>query len=307
MPTSVGNMSPQRNVTFGLGGMLLVIAGTVILAVVLIFLQHASASPFARLSILFLINLFLGLPVLLRPSGCWGMLKRNATAVSLWSLAYCCGYGAFLVFPKQLPLGLFTIASALAPLLGAMPFSHREGGVRQLLFRGLPPLVILVLLGILEGGSISAHYVLPLFAFVLLSHSLLQYGMRYTSKETDPTLVTFMTSLFNAALLGAIIVVRAPSVLHLTSRTPIYTALIIAPLVLALQYFHLKGLHYTGPVAGALAMSSSVPISLLVEELSTRSFRPLLITISLIYIVIVTWRGSLDRGTTRTPDLADAV
>jgi hypothetical protein len=287
-------MSPQRNGKVGVTGMLLVIGGNVILAFVLLFLQHASSSPFARLSILLLINLILGLPVVLRPMACWRMFMRNYIAVGLWSAAYCCGYGAFLVFPKQLPLGLFTIASALAPLLGAIPFSNREGGIRQLLKKGLPPLVILVLLGILEGSSISAHYVISLFAFVLLSHSVLQYGMRYTSKESDPTLVTFVTSLLNVILLSAIIWRRAPSVLHLMSRAPVYSVLIIAPLVLALQYFHLKGLHHTGPVAGALAMSSSVPISLLAEELSTRSFRPILMLISLIYIVIVTWRVRLD-------------
>jgi hypothetical protein len=108
-------------------GAMRLIGANCVLAIVLTILQRLFSSATQRLEALMLMNAIVGAGgVCLSPTECWNVFARNRSAFMIFSVAYCAAYGAFLVFPTQLPLGLFMIASILSPLLAAT--SHPSPG-----------------------------------------------------------------------------------------------------------------------------------------------------------------------------------
>jgi hypothetical protein len=257
--------------TRGIRGLWLLIAGNTLLALVLILLQKMFSSALDRLTTLMVINALLGLAGIAATDQCVKVFLRNRLAILAWAVAYCAGYGAFLVWPTQLPLGLFMVASALSPPLAALIFGLAPArNTKVISFPAMTPMLLLILLAIVEGRFASGGHIALLFAFVLFSHTAIQYGLRATADEPRPPVVTFTVSSFNCILLLAILGARTPSALHVSPRMLAVGGL-IAPIVLLLQYLHLAGLHRTTLTTGALGMSTAVPISLLVEEAFSRT------------------------------------
>jgi len=277
-------------------GAALLIAGNSVLAIVLLLLQKLFASAIERVVVLVLINAFIGIGgILFAPGRCLRVLNRNRLAILIWALAYCAGYGAFLVFPSQLPLGLFMIASALSPLLGALIFGLREREKVTATFSlvALLPFGLLLVLAILEGRFTSGDHTVALFVFVLVSHTAIQFGLRSTAHEPNPTEVSSVVSLMNAMLLAALIAAIHFSYLHFNTRGLLLSAG-FAPAVLLLQYLHLSGLKRSTLPVGALAMSTSVPIAVLIEEVTSRRFHPLSLIVSGLFVLAVLRRQRPD-------------
>ncbi len=282
-------------------GAALLIAGNSVLAIVLLLLQKLFNSAIERVVVLVLINAFIGIiGIVLAPAQCLRVLNRNRLAIAIWALAYCAGYGAFLVFPAQLPLGLFMIASALSPLLGALIFGLREREKLRATFClvALLPFALLIVLAILEGRFTSGDHAAALFVFVLVSHTAIQFGLRSTAHEPNPTEVSSVVSLINAVLLTAFVAGIRLSYLQFNTRDFLLSAG-FAPAVLLLQYLHLSGLRRSTLPVGALAMSTSVPIAVLIEELTSRKFHPLSLTVSGLFVLAVLRRQRPDTAATR--------
>ena len=276
---------------YGKRGALFLVGGNVILALVLILVQKMFSSAPERLVVLMLINAVLGATGLATAHRqCLCVFRRNRLAIVIWVLAYCAGYGAFLIWPSQLPLGLFIIASALSPSLAALAFGRvKAGNSERISFASMTPILLLMVLAALEGQFASGAYIALLFLFVLVSHSAIQFGLRSTAYEDRPAIVSFVVSLLNAILLIAILAAERPSAL-LASPKAILAATVIAPAVLFLQYLHLSGLRRTTLAMGALGMSTAVPISIVVEEAISRIVHVASLGVALCFVAAVLYK-----------------
>jgi hypothetical protein len=96
------------------------------------------------------------------------------------------------------------------------------------------------------------------------------------------------------ALIGAIKL----SYLHFNARDFLLSAG-FAPAVLVLQYLHLAGLKRSPLSVGALAMSTSVPIAVLVEEITSRNFHPISLIVSGLFVLAVLRRQRSNIATSR--------
>jgi hypothetical protein len=180
-------------------GSAMLIASHVRLAVVLLALQTGIASSMDRLIVLILVNLIVGI---LAGAATWRQLGRVLRSywvtLILWSLGYSAAFGAFLVFPAQLPLGLFMIASALSPALAAWIYSASAKHVNERLFvTPFLPMLLLILLALIEAPLRSSWLVAPLFLFVIMAQIAIQYGLRRTAHESNPICVSALLSLLN--------------------------------------------------------------------------------------------------------------
>jgi hypothetical protein len=275
----------------GMQGVLFLVVGNVILALVLILVQKMFSSAPERLVVLMLINAVLGATGLATARRqCLGVFRRNRLAIVIWVFAYCAAYGAFLIWPAQLPLGLFIIASALSPSLAALAFGLLKArNSERISFASMTPMLLLMVLAGLEGQFASGAYIVALFLFVLVSHTAIQYGLRSTAHEDRPAIVSFVVSLLNAGLLIAILAAKRPAAL-LASPKAILTATVIAPAVLFLQYLHLSGLRRTTLTMGALGMSTAVPISIVVEEAISRIVHIASLGVALCFVAAVLYK-----------------
>jgi hypothetical protein len=302
-------MTEDSLVSHSRRGAVLLIAGNSVLAVVLFLLQKLFDSAIERIMVLVLINAVIGIAgTLFAPGKCLRVLNRNRLAILIWAIAYCVGYGAFLIFPAQLPLGLFMIASALSPLLGALIFGLREREKVTATFSlvGLLPFGLLVVLAILEGRFTSGDHAVALFVFVLVSHTAIQFGLRSTAHEPNPTEVSSVVSLINAVLLTALIAAIHVSYLHFNTRD-VFLSAGFAPAVLFLQFLHLSGLRRSTLSVGALAMSTSVPIAVLIEEIISRRFHPLSLIVSCLFVIAVLRRERPNTATSRDVAVAHEI
>jgi hypothetical protein len=289
-------------------GAAMLIASHVLLAVVLLALQSGIASAVDRLLVLILINLIVGI---LAGLATWRHLSRVLgsywVTLILWSLGYSAAFGAFLVFPAQLPLGLFMIASALSPALAVWIYSVSAKHVSEgLSFVPLLPMLLLIVLALIEAPLSASWLVAPLFLFVLLAQVAIQYGLRRTARESNPICVSALLSLLNVICLPCLIFAARSTVSPIQPRELLY-AVASAPCVLLLQLLRLSGLRVTSLAAGAVAMSTAVPISLVVEEIHLGRYHPLSLTISGIYVLsALQMRTSLHRvSETRTSQTND--
>ena len=270
----------------------MLIAGNCVLAGVLLGLQKLFPLAQDRLVVLMITNALVGASIAaLKFRAVYEVFKRNLIGVSVWVPAACFAYAALLVYPAQLPLGLFTIASALAPPIAALIFGRVEGrSDRSFTVSALVPLFLLGILAIMEGQFATGANVVALFLFVLSCHTAAQFGLRSTAQEKDPPLVSAVVSLLAALLLFAIITARAPTLLVVSGRQ-FLAAMAFAPGILLLQFLHLSGLRNSTLAGGALGMNTAVPIAILSEELYAREFRLPSLIVSGLYVLVILGRG----------------
>ena len=285
MQTQLGKPNPIQ-------GIAMLIAGNCVLSAVLLGLQGLFPSAEKRLVVLMLTNAFVGISGFL-----WNQQTvllfsdETGVAVFIWVPAACLAYTAFLVYPAQLPLSLFTIASALAPPLAAwilIRVRNLKDGSFDI--STLVSMFLLIVLAIVEGHFASGANVVALFCFVLGCHTAAQFGLRSTAHETQPPLVSAVVSLAAAVILLGIITARAPTILSI-SGTELLVAFGFAPCIVLLQFLHLSGLRASTLAMGAIGMNTAVPIAILCEKLYSKHFHVSSIAVSLLYVISVLWRS----------------
>jgi len=257
-----------------------------ILAVTMLFLQGIADSPLGRVAILLYLNCCLALGAgLFARQHMRGVLQRHLWTLLICSVGYCFAFGLFVALPSQMPLGLFMISSALAPVAGAWVYSIvLRRSDQRLTILGSSPILILFVLAVMESRADGLHRVSAALVMVALGQIAVQYGLRRMASDLRPIAISACLAAFNSVFLSAFLFGDKYSLLTV-DRIEIVFALCAAPAVLAVQVLRLSGLKLSSLTLGAVAMSASVPVSLIVEEVHSGAYHPLSLLLSVVYVI----------------------
>jgi len=198
--------------------------------------------------------------------------RKIRAALLLWAVSYCAGYYAFLAFPRAINLSHFITSQALAPLCAVL--LTREWAETGKTFggalRSASPLLLLLLVAWLErspaeGQAGAAWVKWSVFAFVFVSFLVSRTAGRVIARAHTALWLAPRLGLLTSALLFAF-VLAGGGLREVEAGGPLLRdVLLVGGVILATQCLYVYGIVNTPPVLSALFISTSVPLSLLME------------------------------------------
>jgi len=222
--------------------------------------------------------------------------KKAWTVLGVWSLAYCFGYGLFLVNRGIFSLAQLIVCQSLAPIFSIYiskdhmrsPLSFTNGAL------SLTPVILLLAIAYFQGLSITGQksetnlfqILLVVFTTFVISQTTARIISRTkTSEWSQPRLAAF-----NVCLLLPITWVLGFPGFDTKSLSAFFffQSLTIGIAFLLVQRFYVFGLSKSEPFMSALFLCTSVPISLLTEAIFNGASIPKLeLFLSILYLIFV--------------------
>lgn len=281
------------------------VAESILVYVVLVWLAHSAPDPFDRTLLLAIANLGLAC-VLFVPQFRNGRLVPNGTtavALSGWSVAYSITYGAFVRWPEFISVWGLLAAQACAPLIAVFVSGDHRRDPASLTQRLVisSPIVFLIGVAFLEWKSSSHVVIAPLVAVALVVlFALSQSCARVVARNAPsafwgPPRLAFLNGILLFvfwAVVGRGGVRGGPELLR--------GAAFLSVGILAVQALYLFGLAKTAPFLSALFLSVTVPISIFGDSLTKNGtpHSPLSLWLSVGFSVatgLVSWTTSSER------------
>lgn len=192
--------------------------------------------------------------------------------LAVWSLAYCLTYGLFVVFPERITLSQLIICQSIAPSVAAWLSGdlarEREHGLSSIV--SFSPILLLLFLAwqrwTYEASSKQLWATTLIIFGVFIGLVVSQTCARWLAGRNPPLWIQPRLTMFNAIGLGLFTTLTGGVGSINLSRTLIGFAFAAAILIIITQATYLAGIRRTEPVLAALAISTSVPISLFADR-----------------------------------------
>lgn len=305
-------MQPSDSRSAHAVGPALLIFSNALLCAVLIVLRESADTSSGRVFVLALANLIASVSIFGQPAREERLPQRLSIEYLLllaWSCSYCLSYGLFVVFAENLSITQLIICQSIAPALAAY-FSgdlRREGSGGMRVVLQFFPLSILLLLSIVKwvpeviGGTFLKTIALSFAVLIgLVASQTCARGLaqRRAVGWIQPRL-TIANSILLCIGLAATNSLAYPS----KSSTSVIAIFGAGALILGIQVTYLAGLRKAAPVLGALALSTSVPLSLFADALwYSRTLTTIEFVLGLGYCgsILLVARTRADRSTSVT-------